>query len=108
MAGFFLGGFVGIAVGGLVISVVSAGLGAVFGISMKLLGISVLQAFAIGALAFDLFAFIIAPLLGIIMDGIEMLPDRDKTKVPKPGETPRHPYKRNVKRIMAYFKNFLI
>ena len=108
LAGFFLGGFVGIAVGGLVISVVSAGLGAVFGISMKLLGISVLQAFAIGALAFDLFAFIIAPLLGIIMDGIEMLPDRDKTKVPKPGETPRHPYKRNVKRIMAYFKNFLI
>ncbi len=49
---------------------------------------------AVGALAFNQFAFITAPILGIAMEGIETVPDGNKTKPQKPGETPRHPYGR--------------
>lgn len=68
--------------------------GAIHGISaiVPLVGLSALKTFAIGALAFNQFAFITAPILGITMDGIEIVSDGDKTKLPKPGEIPRHPY----------------
>jgi hypothetical protein len=54
--------------------------------------LTALKTFAIGALAFNQFAFIIAPILGIKMDGIGTVKDKDKTKPEKPVETPRHPY----------------
>ena len=94
VGGVFVGASAGLAVGGLVVATGGAIYGAIHGIGaiVPFIGLSALKTFAIGALAFNQFAFLTAPILGITMDGIEIIPDGDKTKVPKPGETPRHPY----------------
>ena len=53
----------------------------VFKESGMLLGLKIKQIFAIGALAFDIFAFAIAPLFGIKMEGIEFeLPNKYQDK----------------------------
>ena len=39
---------------------------------LAFLGTTAAQAFAVGSLAFDFFAFVVAPILGITMDGIEL------------------------------------
>lgn len=56
--------------------------GAIHGISaiVPLVGLSALKTFAIGALAFNQFAFITAPILGITMDGIEIVSDGDMSR----------------------------
>lgn len=65
----FLGAAFGLAAGGAMVATTAVFIGA-FGIT-SILGVSVLQIFAIGALAFDFTAFIVAPILGINMPGIE-------------------------------------
>jgi hypothetical protein len=60
------------------------------GLAVHFLGVTALQAVAIGALAFNIFAYAFAPILGIEMDGIE-IGGGEKPKVPKPGPTPKHP-----------------
>ena len=94
VGGVFIGASTGLAVGGLIVATGGAIYGAIHGISaiVPFVGLTALKTFAIGALAFNQFAFITAPLLGITMDGIETIPDGDKTIPQKPGEAPRHPY----------------
>ena len=71
---------IGLAVAGLGIAAYSAGVGASAAISGKLVkamafGMTVKRAFSIGALAYNTFAFVVAPLIGIDdMEGIEVGP----------------------------------
>ena len=97
-----VGASVGLALGGAILATSGAIYGAIHGISaiMPLIGFSALKTFAIGALAFNQLALFVGPIIGIKMDGIEMLPDDKKTKVPKPGKTPRHPYGR-IERVTS-------
>ena len=104
VGGIFLGASIGLAAGGLIVATAGAVVGAFAGLSAMVFGVTALQAFAIGALAFDFFAFIVAPIIGIKMEGIEMLSDKDKTKVPKPEETPRHPASSVGKNRMTFFQ----
>lgn len=68
-----LGGAIGLAVGGFIVAVGAATVGAFAGLSATVFGgVNVLQAFAIGALAVDFTAFVVAPLYGIEMEGIEL------------------------------------
>lgn len=68
--GMMLGAAIGLAVGGAIVSLTAVCFGA-FGAATVFGGVAVSQAFAIGALAFDFFAFVVAPILGVTMDGIE-------------------------------------
>jgi hypothetical protein len=63
-------------------------------------GVFVVKAFAIGALAVDFFAFIVAPLLGMEVQGIEIGPN--SPQLPKPGPTPKHPYGKAASNNYAY------
>ncbi len=71
----FLGAAFGLAAGGAIVATTAVFLGA-FGIT-TVLGVSVLQIFAIGTLAFDFTAFIIAPIFGFDMPGIEYKGPKD-------------------------------
>ena len=53
------------------------------------------KVFAIGALAYNAFAFIVAPIIGVSVDAIETVADKDKAEVPDPGK-PRFPPKRRA------------
>lgn len=64
-----LGAGLGLAAGGAIVAAVAAIAGAL-GVT-AVLGASIAQIFAIGALAFDFTAFVIAPLFGFDMQGIE-------------------------------------
>jgi hypothetical protein len=107
VGGVFVGASAGLAVGGLIVATGGAIMGAIGGLSASAFGVTALQAFAIGALAFNQFAFITAPILGITMDGIETVPDGDKTDVPKPGPTPKHPYGQIGLQWLSPFINLL-
>ncbi len=65
----FLGAAFGLAAGGAVVATAAIFAGA-FGVT-TILGVGIGQIFAIGALAFDFAAFIVAPIFGIDMSGIE-------------------------------------
>ena len=70
-----LGAFFGLAVAGLIVVLGSVGVGVfsvLTGIEATFFGVPVLQAFAIGALAYNTIPFIIAPILGKKMEGIEV------------------------------------
>ena len=74
-----LGAGIGLAIGGAIIATGAVAVGAVAAMSgtasAMFLGVPVLQAFAIGALAVDAFAYVIAPLYGVVdMAGIEYAP----------------------------------
>ena len=69
-----LGVGLGLAVGGAFVASAAVFTGAIAGATATIFGVSVTQAFGIGALAFDAFAYLIAPLLGMEMDGIEYEP----------------------------------
>ena len=92
-----LGGAVGLAVGGLVVATAGAG-AAIFGsagLATQVLGVAASQAFAIGALAYNFMAIIVAPIVGIEMQPIEW---GNPSYTPmKPGETPKHPADRKVR-----------
>ena len=80
-----LGGAFGLATGGAITVLVSVIVGAIFGISATIFGVTALQAFAIGALAFDFTAFIISPLFEINMQGIEIeTPKKYEQPIPFP------------------------
>ena len=65
----FLGAAFGLALGGAIVATTAVVLGA-FGVG-SILGVGIAQIFAIGALAFDFVAFVIAPIFGFDMPGIE-------------------------------------
>ena len=70
-----IGAGLGLAIGGAVVATTAVFAGAIAGATATVFGgVGVSQAFAIGALAFDAFAYFIAPLFGVEMDGIEYEP----------------------------------
>ena len=88
-----LGAGIGLAVGGAIIATGAVAVGTAAAISgatsAMFLGVPVLQAFAIGALAVDAFAYIIAPLYGVVdMEGIEYEPITPYTP---PSYNSKHP-----------------
>ncbi|MGN1213139.1 MAG: RHS repeat-associated core domain-containing protein [Christensenellales bacterium] len=85
----FLGASIGLAVGGAIIALWSVVVGAVYGLNATFLGASVTQAFAIGALAFDFTAYIVAPIFGISMQGIEIT-------INKNIQDPTYPYQNSA------------
>lgn len=92
LKGSVIGAAFGLAVGGAVIMLGAVGAGALSAVGIgagTFFGVSALQSFAIGALAFDFTAFVVAPILGISMEGVEL--DWKPTVIQKPGRTPKHP-----------------
>ena len=88
-----LGAGIGLAVGGAIIATAAVFVGAAAAMSgattAVLFGVPVLQAFAIGALAVDALAYIIAPLYGVVdMVGIEYEPITPYTP---PSYNSKHP-----------------
>ena len=59
-------------------------------------GMSAAQIFAVGALAFDFTAFVIAPIYGIAMEGVEL--DVNPCQPPLPKQRPMHPAEKRSKR----------
>ena len=89
-----LGGAVGLAAGGLIVATIGAG-AAIFGatgLATHVLGVTAAQAVAIGALAYNFMAIVVAPIVGIEMQPIEW--GNPSYKPMKPGETPKHPAER--------------
>ena len=84
-----IGGSLGLAVAGSFIMLGSIGIGIAFGVTTQILGITTLQFFAIGALAFDFTAFVIAPIFGFEMQGVEYENPKyiDNTNIPKNNQT---------------------
>ena len=65
----------GLAIGGAVVSTTAVIAGAIGGITATVFGgVATAKAFAIGALAFDFFAYFIAPFFGVEVQGIEYDP----------------------------------
>ena len=94
VGGVSVGASAGLALGGLIVATGGAIYGAIRGISaiVPFVGLRAIQTFAIGAFAFNQFAFITAPILGVKMNGIETVPDGNKAIPPKPAATPKHRY----------------
>lgn len=82
----------GLAVGGAIVSVGAVVAGVAHGAGAALLGVPVLRAFAIGSLGVDFTAYVIAPLYGFEMEGIELEPMESPYKPPKMDSLPPHPY----------------
>ena len=82
---------IGLAVGGAFVSLGAVFTGAIFGAKAAFLGVVAKQAFAIGALAFDFTAYVIAPLFGIAMQGIEYESQESPYKPPYKTPTQPHP-----------------
>ena len=91
-----LGGAMGLATGGAVISLGGVGASALYSLGLlntsTFLGVSASTAFSIGALAFDFTAFIVAPIYGISMQGIEYKTPEELPIFKEPQPTPPHPY----------------
>ena len=85
--GVFIGASFGLAAGGAIVATGAVFAGA-FG-ATSIFGMSIVKAFAVGALAFNFNAFVVAPLMGVTMNGFEIGTPSDPT--PKPGEGPVHP-----------------
>ena len=90
--GILLGVTAGIAVAGAVIAVGAAFAGA-FG-ATTMFGVAINQAFAIGALAYNGFAVLVAPLLGIEMGLIEWGQEY-QPELPNRNPLPEHPGNKN-------------
>ena len=97
-----LGASMGLAVGGAVLAVTGVAVGAVAGASYMILGVKASQLFAIGALAFDFTAFVVAPLFGIEMQGIEYETPQSPYQPPANIPTPPHPYNKGHKNVRRY------
>ena len=97
-----LGASMGLAVGGAVLAVTGVAIGAVAGASYMILGVKASQLFAIGALAFDFTAFVVAPLFGIEMQGIEYETPQSPYQPPANIPTPPHPYNKGHKNVRRY------
>ena len=77
--GSLVGGSFGLAVAGAFISLIAVAAGAL-GATTVFGGVPVLKAFALGAVAFDFTAFVVAPIVGVSMGGIEY--ESNPVKVP--------------------------
>ena len=67
-----------------------------------ILGVKASQLFAIGVLAFDFTAFVVAPLFGIEMQGIEYETPQSPYQPPANIPTPPHPYNKGHKNVRRY------
>ena len=74
IGGIFIGVSAGLATAGLIVSTIGIIHGAIYGIStiIPYFGMTSLKTFVLGAIPFNQFAFITAPLLGLQIDGIEL------------------------------------
>ena len=99
--GSLIGGAFGLAAGGAFVAVgavVSGAVATIGGASLSsamAFGIPVLKAYAYGALAFNFTAFIVAPIMGISMDGLE-IGQKPKDPTPRPNERNVQPWERRV------------
>lgn len=94
-----LGASIGLAAGGTVVMLIGVGIGFASAFTAKVatfLGTSIAQTFSIGALAFDFTTFVVAPLFGIKMEGVEFAPKKYTPETPK--ETNNHPYEKGAKK----------
>ncbi len=106
IGGAFAGAAFGLAAGGATVMLGGVGAGAlsVLGIgSGTFFGVSSLQAYAIGAIAFDFTAFVVAPILGIEMQGVEYEPAPSKTM--NPAITSPHPSIKKNRHYNTFLKN---
>ena len=105
IGGIIVGGFFGFAVAGASVALISVGAGA-FGLKTIFGGVPILRAFALGAAAFDLTAFIVALIVGVSMEGIEY--ESKPITVPLPQETPTHPFlkKYNGRNHKSFYTNY--
>ena len=96
----------GLAAGGLIVSGWAAIKGslAVLGwiSNATVWGVEAQKAFAIGLLAYDFTAIIIAPVVGLELEPIEMGGDKPY-QFPKPEETPKHPFLKRHRRSGTLF-----
>ncbi|MGN1094739.1 MAG: RHS repeat-associated core domain-containing protein [Candidatus Neoclostridium sp.] len=98
-----LGAAFGLAMGGAIVSIFAVFAGAIGGSAATVFwGVAVKQAFAIGALAIDFTAFVVAPLFGIVMQGIEYETPQSPYQPPANIPTPPHPYNKLHKRTRRY------
>ena len=95
-----LGAAMGLAVGGAAIALTGVIAGAIAGVSTTVLGVTAAQAFAIGSVAFDFTAFVVAPIYGIAMQAIEYEAPKPINLPNKPQPTPSHPYIKNKRRLL--------
>ena len=92
-----LGASIGLAIGGAIVTLGGVGAGALHALNIgagTFLGVAAKQAFAIGTLAFDFTAFVVAPIYGFSMQGIEYETPKPVSGIEKPKPTPPHPYTR--------------
>ena len=82
-----IGASIGVAAGGGAICLFSSVFGIAAGIKAVLDGLTAVQMFAIGALSFDFFAFIVAPLLNLEVEGIELETPSNNWTSPNPQPT---------------------
>ena len=87
-----LGGAFGLAIGGSILMLGAAFTGVIFGAGATFLGATALQSFAVGALAFNFTAYMIAPIFGINMQGIEF----ENPNKNLPYEPPEYIYSSNL------------
>ena len=91
--GVITGFAAGLAIGGAVLTLVSVFTGAytaITGVAVTIFDVAVKQIFALGALAINSVAFIIAPLFGVEMDGVEM-PESGASGSQPPLQEDNHP-----------------
>lgn len=94
MAGIGVGASIGVAVTGIAIAASAAIFAGVStlaggaGINAMFLGVAAKQAFAIGALSYNLFAFVVAPLIGKSAEGIEYEGGSNPMPKPQPNNHP--------------------
>ncbi len=102
-----LGAGIGLAVGGATLALVGIGASLIGGVSATIFGVAAKTVFSIGAVAFDFTAFVIAPILGFSMQGIDWEPAEPLPLPNKPQPTPPHPYlKRTNNNKKTYFSLF--
>ena len=82
-----IGASIGVAAGGGALCLFSSVFGIAAGIKAVLDGLTAVQMFAIGALSFDFFAFIVAPLLNLEVEGIELETPSNNWTSPYPQPT---------------------
>lgn len=98
-----LGAAMGIAAGGAIITLGAVGAGAAAALSAStstaatFLSVPAAQAFAIGALGVNFAAYVITPIYGIKMEGMDKF-EVNPVQVDPPRETPLHPAEKRSKR----------
>ena len=95
LIGISIGSAIGLAAGGASVMLGSVISGALAGIKLTsgmFMGVTSMQSFSIGALAFNFTAFVISPLLGWEMQGVDFNLPSNPYQPEKPYPIPKHPY----------------